>query len=136
MLTFVRNEFLSTPSSQRATHIIPAIGPLKLFLSTPSSQRATSSRARMKTAFRYFYPRPLRRGRPLPLPRMVLNIHFYPRPLRRGRRLYKFRSVEYCSYFYPRPLRRGRRGRCRLCAPLRVFLSTPSSQRATRSTGG
>ena len=80
--------------------------------------------------YKYFYPRPLRRGRPVVQPHIVQCFDFYPRPLRRGRPLPSASTVSHVgflstpssqratwrilltapplSHFYPRPLRRGR----------------------------
>ena len=102
------------------------------FLSTPSARRATESGLRCAGGFPYFYPRPLRGGRPpygidyqsgrkisihalceegdaCSVWRQTGFINFYPRPLRGGRQstlLLEHRR----SYFYPRPLRGGRPG--------------------------
>ena len=84
-------EFLSTPSARRATSPLCAISTSKRFLSTPSARRATVLAAktpgvpfisihalreegdlliRWRTpTWAYFYPRPPRGGRPLPLHR-------------------------------------------------------------------
>ena len=104
--------FLSTPSSQRATGYFSAkFTQQNQFLSTPSSQRATMRTAGHDITGRCdFYPRPLRRGRPYP----------------RG-------SASFHGYFYPRPLRRGRRVSSNTLTTRGLFLSTPSSQRATNS---
>ena len=57
--------------------------------------------------------------------------YFYPRPLRRGRLCACWSSICTSNNFYPRPLRRGRpRIMCPSSCAI-VFLSTPSSQRAT-----
>src|SRR5699024_1308972 len=117
------DEFLSTPSSQRATadarfargrsvisiHALFAEGDVYL------AQRISS--------MCYFYPRPLRRGRPAHIPgicaRRDISIHalfaegdssrctrsparnnFYPRPLRRGRLFFVF-LVTVREHFYP-----------------------------------
>ena len=82
---------------------------------------------------RDFYPHPLRRGRQTTLlPRISGISNFYPRPLRRGRPMRRSRPTSLPSYFYPRPLRRGRRRHAHYGLPEHRFLSTPSSQRATR----
>ena len=57
-----------------------------VFLSTPSSQRATHSTGFFRGNALHFYPRPLRRGR-LGIGGIAkMTKYFYPRPLRRGRR--------------------------------------------------
>ena len=80
----------------------------QLFLSTPSARRATPVRRGAWSRRGYFYPRPLRGGRPRYLvpPRASFS-NFYPRPPRGGR----LRPPAPCCpgrYFYPRPPRGGR----------------------------
>ena len=80
--------FLSTPSARRATPLGRYIAPAIVFLSTPSARRATNSKHKkhhrlpisihalceegdypvpsLLIFFCYFYPRPLRGGRPFP----------------------------------------------------------------------
>ena len=124
--------FLSTPSARRATgeschrgcrrdisiHALCEEGDgaglllstcKQLFLSTPSARRATPVRRGAWSRRGYFYPRPLRGGRPRYLvpPRASFS-NFYPRPLRGGRL-----GVHAVSMFSP------------------IFLSTPSARRAT-----
>ena len=83
--------FLSTPSARRATRYGVSLAAVIEFLSTPSARRATPCPLGRGSIAGYFYPRPLRGGRPpgsstnTPTPR-----NFYPRPLRGGRRR-KFR---------------------------------------------
>ena len=128
-----------------------------LFLSTPSSQRATSAYTGYLRPPRYFYPRPLRRGRQFKVyeitsPEQFLSTpssqratffvflvtvreHFYPRPLRRGRPT-RSPGTTGCHNFYPRPLRRGRRADAIRETATKKFLSTPTSQRATSRPAG
>ena len=124
--------FLSTPSARRATFnkvhktnlkyiSIHALceegdkfathtsGQLVPFLSTPSARRATGAIYLWYTLPQYFYPRPLRGGRPTRMFSSTHRSHFYPRPLRGGR-----------------PSRHAEQHR-----QIR-FLSTPSARRATR----
>ena len=84
------------------------IQPGETFLSTPSARRATWQAGSAQVQLRYFYPRPLRGGRPVAFPLGIvlrsISIHalceegdviraplppklvdFYPRPLRGGR---------------------------------------------------
>ena len=123
--------FLSTPSARRATFnkvhktnlkyiSIHALceegdkfathtsGQLVPFLSTPSARRATGAIYLWYTLPQYFYPRPLRGGRPTRMFSSTHRSHFYPRPLRGGR-----------------PSRHAEQHR-----QIR-FLSTPSARRAT-----
>ena len=123
--------FLSTPSARRATFnkvhktnlkyiSIHALceegdkfathtsGQLVPFLSTPSARRATGALYLWYTRPQYFYPRPLRGGRPTRMFSSTHRSHFYPRPLRGGR-----------------PSRHAEQHR-----QIR-FLSTPSARRAT-----
>ena len=79
-----------------------------VFLSTPSSQRATYAMRTGRSCRLYFYPRPLRRGRPSACSQICSSHNFYPRPLRRGRRSSSARTRRSVTDFYPRPLRRGR----------------------------
>ena len=125
------------------------------FLSTPSSQRATPLCPRRSAPSRYFYPRPLRRGRrsaaecAAALP--AISIHaLFAEGDHDGDRIRPdvgisihalFAEGDYqcpccilgISDFYPRPLRRGRQPITISCTVSKLFLSTPSSQRATRS---
>ncbi len=78
------------------------------FLSTPSARRATAASILRPKRVSYFYPRPLRGGRPAQRSCLKGLLNFYPRPLRGGR------LPSRCS------LRSGF-----------VFLSTPSARRAT-----
>ena len=55
--------FLSTPSARRATGKSNKKWMSTKFLSTPSARRATASTYALRTASRYFYPRPPRGGR-------------------------------------------------------------------------
>ena len=124
------------------------------FLSTPSSQRATHPQQYDRDQGRHFYPRPLRRGRPTGASLAATEKHFYPRPLRRGRPSSSSNRPSNSTDFYPRPLRRGRQNPTYLTGGSfyisihalfaegdgvglyyafkdGIFLSTPSSQRAT-----
>ena len=147
--------FLSTPSSQRATEIDDIerqkqhISIHALFAEGDALHRGRACAAS------HFYPRPLRRGRPMTGLKYRFGSNFYPRPLRRGRPGCALHPVAR-PYFYPRPLRRGRRntpldasyihpisihalfaeGDLRLpcrAGNYKPFLSTPSSQRATQT---
>ena len=102
-----------------------------VFLSTPSARRATRRCCSRRHCGQYFYPRPLRGGRPGERGNFQDAGDFYPRPLRGGRRggLAAFnlqaaisihalceegddqgcqRQPEEHENFYPRPLRGGR----------------------------
>ena len=60
------SKFLSTPSSRRATRPTSCSNWASTrFLSTPSSRRATMVLSTVFSATRYFYPRPPRGGRPV-----------------------------------------------------------------------
>ena len=82
---------------------------LVIFLSTPSSQRATMHRRKSTRCRRNFYPRPLRRGR-----RCTGGD-------RRGAGAISIHAL----------FAEGDAGGVMTAAPIQVFLSTPSSQRAT-----
>ena len=102
-------EFLSTPSSQRATSTNPGgVGHVWVFLSTPSSQRATTSSGRCWT-----------------IPRISIHALFAEGDM------WWWMASRMLTYFYPRPLRRGRPGDKQAKEARQIFLSTPSSQRAT-----
>ena len=101
------------------------------FLSTPSARRATAKLQSPPPGFFYFYPRPLRGGRPAHqgadrgLPQISIHAlceesdramlaskprpeHFYPRPLRGGRQVEGEDDGAETTHFYPRPPRGGR----------------------------
>ena len=80
-----------------------------LFLSTPSARRATRRCCSRRHCGQYFYPRPLRGGR----------------PGERG-------NFQDAGDFYPRPLRGGRPPNSSASTAGRIFLSTPSARRATQ----
>ena len=102
-----------------------------LFLSTPSARRATRRCCSRRHCGQYFYPRPLRGGRPGERGNFQDAGDFYPRPLRGGRRgglaafnLQAAISIHaLCEEGDPSGYRR--------CKPLSKFLSTPSARRAT-----
>ena len=125
-----------------------------LFLSTPSARRATRRCCSRRHCGQYFYPRPLRGGRPGERGNFQDAGDFYPRPLRGGRRggLAAFnlqaaisihalceegddqgcqRQPEEHENFYPRPLRGGRLYPYEWSCTTHLFLSTPSARRAT-----
>ena len=102
-----------------------------LFLSTPSARRATRRCCSRRHCGQYFYPRPLRGGRPGERGNFQDAGDFYPRPLRGGRQSLKARRLV-----------GGRISIHALCEegdhPQRGthlvwvrFLSTPSARRAT-----
>ena len=173
----LKNFYPRPPRGGRRDHLDNIRG-LVQFLSTPSSRRATYFAGSPCPDGADFYPRPPRGGRPFDViakkvygdisihallaegdsfpPSMVLRWkNFYPRPPRGGR-LHGFSPVRYTPcHFYPRPPRGGRQcrrdllddsGRISIHALLAegdpilinadydsmVFLSTPSSRRATR----
>ena len=124
-------KFLSTPSARRATAtFFTRVVKRVKFLSTPSARRATCRHAASTAILSYFYPRPLRGGRPRCAAAHLCDVDFYPRPLRGGRRgrlcgavvgqLISIHAL--CEEgdlrrggfrgggrnFYPRPLRGGR----------------------------
>ena len=123
--------FLSTPSARRATQqISDYVDWLDISIHALCEEGDISSAERAADTS-YFYPRPLRGGRPkTALHRGDNSSNFYPRPLRGGRpdtlkraqwgqmisihalceegdpqRATRYRVA---SYFYPRPLRGGR----------------------------
>ena len=126
-----RSRFLSTPSARRAT-----LGGVCFFLCAVISihalcEEGDSTPARRRSWLIYFYPRPLRGGRPSPSRLTPSSCYFYPRPLRGGRpdagpaRLIDLLGISIHALceegdiqrqyvhqefrdFYPRPLRGGR----------------------------
>ena len=148
-------KFLSTPSSQRATPPVRRADGTSRFLSTPSSQRATGTHQCSDRGYGYFYPRPLRRGRPdfdrvnlyrelfLSTPssqratpdRLCRIVHHRFLSTPSSQRATWSNTTEMISTgnFYPRPLRRGRRSSITCSFVTGLFLSTPSSQRATNA---
>ena len=105
-----RKDFYPRPPRGGRRRAIGELASLGVFLSTPSARRATPTSSRKRGSQRYFYPRPPRGGRRT------------PKPIGRA-----------CPYFYPRPPRGGRLGYQEAWAEYRIFLSTPSARRATRS---
>ena len=127
--------FLSTPSSQRATNRLSPWWELPdLFLSTPSSQRATGLDRQAGSFHRNFYPRPLRRGRPIQHTITHCCKYFYPRPLRRGRRRSGKDKVGHICISIHALFAEGDQHQSHIRQVARSFLSTPSSQRATSSS--
>ena len=101
------------------------------FLSTPSTRRATRRWLGRGSGTDYFYPRPPRGGR------LIMSNHqdsgdlFLSTPsARRATCKYPVDSRRYFD-FYPRPPRGGRQPYQRFIAPHYLFLSTPSARRAT-----
>ena len=80
----------------------------------------------------YFYPRPLRGGRPvsrrLPLRHKGISIHALCEEGDRGHQ----RGIQADFDFYPRPLRGGRPSSRLVSVFFIKFLSTPSARRATQ----
>ncbi len=125
------------------------------FLSTPSARRATPELQPKRRRPSYFYPRPPRGGRLVPLDAQPVYLLFLSTPSARratmGDRAYiKFviflstpsarratrrseRTAHRAGNFYPRPPRGGRPCRDQYDELQRLFLSTPSARRATRS---
>ena len=104
---------------------------LKQFLSTPSSQRATSARRATSACSIYFYPRPLRRGRQnlVLLPVLVdrISIHaLFAEGDSSADETVKLAHISIHALFAE-----GDRISDSSSGSLSTFLSTPSSQRAT-----
>ena len=100
--------FLSTPSARRATIRLPSAYPPLHISIHALCEEGDAARPRAALHPAYFYPRPLRGGRP-------------DRALDERQRF----------HFYPRPLRGGRRAALMLRLTTLEFLSTPSARRAT-----
>ena len=124
-------EFLSTPSARRATENTHYIVQTAQFLSTPSARRATRDVHIVEPCGDYFYPRPLRGGRPRAC---HITAHFGNISIHalceEGDRGCASGSEGYRD-FYPRPLRGGRPKMVRFLHSRPEFLSTPSARRAT-----
>ena len=106
-----------------------------IFLSTPSARRATSPPGSVCQAYRYFYPRPPRGGRPHRWRRYSwqwrISIHAL-----RGEGDQLSGPVMLLPYqFLSTPSARRATWRRLLPVSLRRFLSTPSARRATRGVG-
>ena len=101
--------FLSTPSTRRATFGTDKRKTSRLFLSTPSTRRATP-------------------GLPLLCMSASISIHALHEEGDTGRVCCNQRQT---GYFYPRPPRGGRRKVRFATRSFRIFLSTPSTRRAT-----
>ena len=130
-----RSRFLSTPSARRAT-----LGGVCFFLCAVISihalcEEGDSTPARRRSWLIYFYPRPLRGGRPSPSRLTPSSCYFYPRPLRGGRPdAGPARLIDLLGISIHALCEEGdRRSGCTSQLTQR-FLSTPSARRATRCT--
>ena len=106
-----------------------------LFLSTPSARRATRRCCSRRHCGQYFYPRPLRGGRPGERGNFQDAGDFYPRPLRGGRRggLAAFNLQAAISIHAL--CEEGDASASNNCFGMKKFLSTPSARRATGGFG-
>ena len=84
----------------------------------------------------HFYPRPLRRGRPRTCISIGNTINFYPRPLRRGRLYISLHLAPLTPISIHALFAEGDMTRRVDRVDVALFLSTPSSQRATLLTRG
>ena len=82
---------------------------------------------------RYFYPRPLRGGRPCPPPRRGESKPISIHALCEEGDHHSMIHATCQAYFYPRPLRGGRRACLAYFSRANLFLSTPSARRATEA---
>ena len=105
---------------------------MTLFLSTPSARRATVSKAR-PTCYSAFLSTPSARRatqrRPAPETFNDISIH----ALREEGDIAETFAIFSDGNFYPRPPRGGRRQSNHRCAAGKIFLSTPSARRATKT---
>ena len=126
--------FLSTPSSQRATRPAMPLGGISEFLSTPSSQRATIPSDEECAAMFTFLSTPSsqRATQRLVHVQTALGISIHAL-FAEGDCNLVLVLLDPCTNFYPRPLRRGRPPASPPTPTKSSFLSTPSSQRATRA---
>ena len=104
-----RSEFLSTPSSQRAT----AISSLYCSTHVPISIHALFAEGdlphhRRRRRNRHFYPRPLRRGRRELTDQANAWLRFLSTPSSQRATERRPLPANFVDDFYPRPLRRGR----------------------------
>ena len=125
-------EFLSTPSARRATAQVQRGGPRRPISIHALCEEGDAGAVYSATTTAYFYPRPLRGGRPFNKIHKTnlryISIHAL---CEEGDRVSgKFRSN--ATDFYPRPLRGGRPAREESQPKTNSFLSTPSARRATR----
>ena len=124
-------QFLSTPSARRATTSGRVGGRHGLISIHALREEGDQLSERGLYLPEYFYPRPPRGGRLLPLKALRPCGNFYPRPPRGGRREFiGWKEIE--EYFYPRPPRGGRPSISRMIRIASLFLSTPSARRATQ----
>ena len=152
-----RIPFLSTPSARRATRVLPDRSQF-INISIHALREEGDVRPRPSpSCCTYFYPRPPRGGRRIPVEVNYDYLYFYPRPPRGGRPgnglppVYAFwisihalreegdrgmrRGSPDLRNFYPRPPRGGRLRMLLNSALISLFLSTPSARRATPYNG-
>ena len=123
--------FLSTPSARRATFNKVHKTNLKYISIHALCEEGDSMAAASSAVDCYFYPRPLRGGRPYACPPVLSIGRFLSTPSARRATCVLANICAGCSNFYPRPLRGGRhRSRGYADTPVK-FLSTPSARRAT-----
>ena len=128
--------FLSTPSARRATaQHLEGVPALKISIHALCEEGDRAS-GRCCSRPGYFYPRPLRGGRPGRRPGSASRRHFYPRPLRGGRReRVELHSGTFSISIHALCEEGDRAGSVRGMA-VNLFLSTPSARRATGRAGG
>ena len=124
-------QFLSTPSARRATSSETTSVEGRIFLSTPSARRATVRLAATARTCAYFYPRPLRGGRPGSQPDALtvqtISIHAL---CEEGDDVLG-QSTAHIKTFLSTPSARRATQVCGQITNLITFLSTPSARRAT-----
>ena len=127
-----RSRFLSTPSARRAT-----LGGVCFFLCAVISihalcEEGDSTPARRRSWLIYFYPRPLRGGRPSPSRLTPSSCYFYPRPLRGGRPdAGPARLIDLLGISIHALCEEGDVSAPFIKHSHKIFLSTPSARRAT-----
>ena len=123
--------FLPTPSARRATRLSDRPG-RDLCISTHAlREEGDLLRAQKSPAFKHFYPRPPRGGRPTrnscPGQGLPISTH----ALREEGDTSTSPSCGTTAHFYPRPPRGGRPRPPSFVSRSRIFLPTPSARRAT-----
>ena len=104
------------------------------FLSTPSARRATACENHRTRPECYFYPRPPRGGRHTAIHFMTSVIYFYPRPPRGGRPSSGAKTSNFGKISIHALREEGDDAHTSGSTTKKVFLSTPSARRATRSS--
>ena len=123
--------FLSTPSARRATRYSIQFTPFLKFLSTPSARRATTCAGNRQIYRKISIHALCEEGDPRILPRSQTVKYFYPRPLRGGRPCFGSNHPNLLLISIHALCEEGDRYKLILSGTPVQFLSTPSARRAT-----